>query len=852
MIKDLYLVPHSHTDIGYTHPQPIVLELHRRFLDEALDLAEATADRKDGSAFKWMVEVSGIALDWWRMASAAERERFVLAARAGRVEVAGMRWNQAHLSDHHMLIEAMEPVRLLREAGVPVRSAMNTDVNGVNWGVVDVMLDHGIENFSMAINEHFGHAVRPRPQAFNWRSPSGRTLLVHNGLIYGVSVSGWLGIPGDIEKSKVAVPRLVELLEQRGYPHSVLIMQATNIHYCDNNAPNPALPDHIRRFNEESGAGVKLRIATLSEAFDRLRQEDLSGIPTLSGDWPDWWTFGSGGTMRETAVTLAGERALRDAQQLFAWSPGRGARSRALETRAAEALALYVEHTYTADRAARKPDSPDVDNQIHWKKAQAYEGLSLARMLRRDGLAALAARHAGTTRSALLYNPLPYPVRRSLRVPKAAVTEWLFDPASHVVQRQDVEFSDYADDEAMWVGVELPPLGYAVTPCDALMPFDGAVTGSEAHLDNGRLAVEFDARTGGIVSLVSDGNEMVDGTAGFGVPVHERPEPQLRTSLYGPPVFNDLEKSLDMHAAWHPDWLAVRSPGRLAETRFRPGEGHAQVIQVFAFETGETVEVKYGLAAGEAALSVDVTVHKLRHPAPDAFYLPLPLSPDGDWTAHYETAGAVVEWDREQLPGANRHFVPTQRFIRLQGQTRGMSVASPDLPLFQVGGFTFGRHQRGAVAHGRPLLLAWLNNNYWDTNFEVTQSGPLVTRFTLVPHPAEPVGRSIERIVPYVVEPQLHLLNAGGPGQGVLLEVEAQGLLLTGFRREDDRVSVFLLNPDDSAHTLSLGPGEGLRPLGARRIDLAGNAHGEIEVVGGRLTLEVPPRVWMGVSIDAG
>jgi hypothetical protein len=245
-------------------------------------------------------------------------------------------------------------------------------------------------------------------------------------------------------------------------------------------------------------------------------------------------------------------------------------------------------------------------------------------------------------------------------------------------------------------------------------------------------------------------------------------------------------------------------------------------------------------------------VDKQRIPTPHSFYLPMPLAEDGNWTSHYETAGAVVELDREQLPGANRHFVPTQRFIRLQGQSRGLTVASPDLPLFQVGGFTFGRHERGVVKRDRPVLLAWLNNNYWDTNFEVTQSGPLVTRFTLVPHPAEPVGRSIERIVPYVVEPQLHLLNAGGPGQGVLLEVEAQGLLLTGFRREDDRVSVFVLNPDDSAHTLSLGPGEGLRPLGARRIDLAGNAHGEIEVVGGRLTLEVPPRVWMGVSIDAG
>ena len=52
MIKEILFVHHSHTDIGYTHPQPVVMELHRRFIDEALDIAEATADYPDDAKFR--------------------------------------------------------------------------------------------------------------------------------------------------------------------------------------------------------------------------------------------------------------------------------------------------------------------------------------------------------------------------------------------------------------------------------------------------------------------------------------------------------------------------------------------------------------------------------------------------------------------------------------------------------------------------------------------------------------------------------------------------------------------------------------------------------------------------------
>ena len=68
----------------------------------------------------------------------------------------------------------------LRAEDLTIHSAMQSDVNGLPWGAVRLLLDHGIDGFSMAINEHFRRAVSPRPGAFWWAAPDGGKILAWN------------------------------------------------------------------------------------------------------------------------------------------------------------------------------------------------------------------------------------------------------------------------------------------------------------------------------------------------------------------------------------------------------------------------------------------------------------------------------------------------------------------------------------------------------------------------------------------------------------------------------------------------------------------------------------------------
>jgi alpha-mannosidase len=71
-IDTLYIIHHSHTDIGFTHDQPIVWDLHERFIDQALNLIDQPVDpAAPDSHFRWTVESTAVLERWLRHASGA-------------------------------------------------------------------------------------------------------------------------------------------------------------------------------------------------------------------------------------------------------------------------------------------------------------------------------------------------------------------------------------------------------------------------------------------------------------------------------------------------------------------------------------------------------------------------------------------------------------------------------------------------------------------------------------------------------------------------------------------------------------------------------------------------------------
>ncbi|MCL5998138.1 MAG: hypothetical protein M1546_19110, partial [Chloroflexi bacterium] len=313
-VETVYLIHHSHTDVGYTHDPPIVWDLHERFIDEAVRLADKYAGSNTDGAFRWTVENTGVLYEWLKHAPRENVQRFIQLEHAGRIEVTGMFANITPLLDTDQIIESLSLVGKLREEyGFTITHAMNCDVNGEAWSLVDLLLDVGIDGFSMAINTHFGGAPLNRPNVFWWQGPSGRKILAYNGWPYD---TGWrFGIGRDKKMLEDWWPRIQQRMDEIDYPLPVLMMQSFHP-FGDNGPAYEGFTTFIDEWNAK-GTTPHIVLATPQMWWDAVKPFSAQ-LPTYSGDWTDFWNFGCISSARETATNRGSRARLRAADAIAA------------------------------------------------------------------------------------------------------------------------------------------------------------------------------------------------------------------------------------------------------------------------------------------------------------------------------------------------------------------------------------------------------------------------------------------------------------------------------------------------------------------------------------------------------
>ena len=175
----IFILPHSHHDLGYTDLQANVEEKQMANISRGIELARNTASNPAGARFVWNLEVLWGADQFMRRKSPAERDELIAAVKKGWIALNGMYANElTGLCRPEELLQLFRYAgELGKQCGVRVNSAMISDVPGYTWGTVTAMAQAGIRYFSAAPNyfDRIGtFMVEWQDKPFWWVSPSGR------------------------------------------------------------------------------------------------------------------------------------------------------------------------------------------------------------------------------------------------------------------------------------------------------------------------------------------------------------------------------------------------------------------------------------------------------------------------------------------------------------------------------------------------------------------------------------------------------------------------------------------------------------------------------------------------------
>jgi alpha-mannosidase len=892
-VDTIYLIHHSHTDIGYTHDQPIVWDLHGRFIEEGLRLADQYVGSDSDGAFRWTVENTAVLYEWLQHADPQKVRRFQELEQAGRIEVTGMFANLTPLLDTDELIESLQLVGKLRtQYGFKITHAMNCDVNGESWSLPDLLLDLGIEGFTMAINIHFGGAPLNRPNVFWWRGPSGRKILAYSSWAYDM---GWkIGLGRTQEDFKEWWARVDQRLDEVNYPLPVLMFQSFHP-FGDN---GPAYERFSTFIDEWNAKGERPHIVFGTPALWWQAVKPFAPqLPTYAGDWTDFWNFGCASSARETAINRGSRNRLRTADALASalLSPSEPLPSahagRVLDryrAQAWKALILYDEHTWGADYSVRTPESEDTASQWYHKAAYAYQARSLSLMLQRDALADFS-RYVSCQRvdDLLVFNPLPWSRMISGEVPHHVANPrgltddatagrhsqdrvWPSDAWSSAAQRPDGVLPEVLERLAL-LPVEVPGYGYAVVSRSELIAVKPESWNEQPVIENAQFRLQVDPHKGGVISLFDKPlhKEWVDASAGYPlngfvfeeVADHQHPWPRILMfrADWG-------SSQVEMPRGWRSDWRASRAAPsqvlshrtyrapdgwRTIQTLEAPGVVGPLVQSTFLPDEGGYVEFESWWVMGQS-------------PHPEATYLVFPFNVPGA-QARIDLGGQAMLAGQDQSPGVCYDYYTAQAWADLSNQDFGVTVALPDNPMVQFGDFHFG-HNQPVFNLERAMLLGWVTNTYWETNFRAHQPGEVHARYRVYPHAAGFDPLAAHRWGQETAYSQPLMQHLGEPPAPVRFAQTGQLLrlpedLTPGLPvftlhvkplQQGSGLAVRLYNAADSDREAQIASGQ-LRITSAQLGDLTENPLQALPVQDGALTVNLPSRrvVTLLLSVQA-
>ncbi len=704
----LYLVPHSHNDIGYTHIQTEVEKIQHENIKKAIELIEATNDYPEEARFCWSAEVLWSFKSFWNKADEETRKKLIEFIKSSRFELPALFANQlTGLCNGEELIHLLdEACKLSREIGITIDTALITDVPGYTWGLIPVLAQNGVKYFYCAPNLGWRIGdIRERlgDKPFYWESQCGgyRVLTL-------VGFAGYSWFFGGLEHFNDRLVDYLSSLIERNYPYDMAISR-----YCirsDNGPPDDKLSDFVVEWNRTHKT-PKLVISTASKALKSFEDKYGKDLPSLSGEITPYWEDGSASSARETTLNRRTTRQLMTTETLWAlWFPEQYPAGKFAE--AWENVILYDEHTWGAHNSITEPDSPFVKQQWEIKQSFAIKASDVVNEVMQEF--ARKVRQSSGKNSGyqfVVFNPSPF-IRADLVYlgPEGDIK------GDKVVRRDGKPMPSQrlsSGELAVFVD-EVPGWSYQVFSVEEGEPVgpQAPVIVSESSIENEFIKVIVNPETGTIESIFDKRlqREFVKSTADTRMNEYVYVEGRMPDNLHRAGGFK----------------LKIKEKGPLVGTI---------EVESESVPGAKSLKSEITLIAGKDLVLVKNYIDKIAVRTPESVHYSFSIDVPNP-SFRYQTPFAIVKLPEHQLAGSCKNYFTVQGWIDVSNDEVGLTVYTPDAPMVEIGKITVD-----PVAVGwkksivfEPIIFSYVMNNYWETNYKAFQEGMHEFRYYLYPH----------------------------------------------------------------------------------------------------------------------
>jgi alpha-mannosidase len=728
--RELYLVNHSHNDIGYSDYQPVVAQKQNDYIRQAMKLIEKSKDYPKEARYIWNIEAMWAVENFMAQATEEEKTKLIAYAKSGSIGLpAGYANLLTGITRPEELIHLTDYSDMLhRKYGLSSKTMMISDVPGISWSIVSALAQRNVRYISSGPN-YIPHEGFPDDggrvgdthrswgdKPFYWVSASAKDTVLYwqAGTGYSMFQDWNTGKLRFEHKSMNLVLNYVQKLQDNNYPYEMVQMRYSIIN--DNQKPDDGISDVVEEWNKKY-VSPKLVITNVEDMMTTFEQRYGKNIPVMAGDFTPYWEDGAMSTAKEEVLTKRSTERLYQTEVLSTLLfPGNYNEDKYYQ--AWKNTILWHEHTWGAWNSVSQPDEPNAIRQWVYKQNFALRADSLSRSLLDEYINPAAdAKNSYNCINTSSWN----------RTDLVIFTKEQSSAGDIVVDEKGISYPSQRlkDGTLAFLAKDVPALGskkFFVKKGRTAYKSDLKIS-ENLTIENKAIKLTLDKNTGAVKSFInkSTNSEFVDGSKYQG----------LNQYLYMPGL--DPSKALTLSDVQ----IKIKEAGPLVAT-----------FEIIANAPGVNGLVQEVSLVNELnKLDITDKVDKAKVRDKESVHFAFPLNVDGG-KMRMDIGNAVLEPGKNQLPGANTDYISMQRWVDVSNNKEGATFITYEVPLIEEGDMVNEMPAASSNSFGGSMVekkwnakntrsntfFSYAMNNYWYTNYKADQEGPVVFHYAFYLH----------------------------------------------------------------------------------------------------------------------